>query len=69
MAEAVTQAGFDPYEQKLLGITAMTSVLGKKRFEEILGGLVEKPQGKPTLVPESDKRPAMNTAKQDFSEN
>lgn len=69
VAEAVTQAGFDPYEQKLLGITAMTSVLGKKRFEEILGGLVEKPQGKPTLVPESDKRPAMNTAKQDFSEN
>ena len=69
VAEAVTQAGFDPYERKLLGITAMTSVLGKKRFEEILGGLVEKPQGKPTLVPESDKRPAMNTAKQDFSEN
>ena len=46
----------------------MTSVLGKKKFEEILGGLIEKPQGKPTLVPESDKRPAMNTAKDDFNE-
>lgn len=29
---------------------------------------IEKPQGKPTLVPESDKRPAMNTAKNDFME-
>ena len=28
-----------------------------------------KPQGKPTLVPESDKRPAINTAYEDFSEN
>ena len=46
----------------------MTSVLGKKKFEEIHGGLIEKPQGKPTLVPESDKRPAMNTAKDDFNE-
>ena len=41
----------------------------KARFEEVLAGLIEKPQGKPTLVPESDKRPAMNNAKSDFSEN
>lgn len=68
VAEAVKKAGYNPYEEKLLGITAMTSVLGKKKFEEILGGFVEKPQGKPTLVPESDKRPAMNTAKDDFKE-
>ena len=47
----------------------MQKLLGKKRFDELLGSLIEKPQGKPTLVPESDKRPAMNTAKQDFSEN
>lgn len=68
VANAVTKAGFDPYEQKLLGITAMTSVLGKKQFEDILGGFTYKPQGKPTLVPESDKRPAMNTANQDFKD-
>lgn len=68
VASAVSSAGFDPYEQKVLGITAMTSLLGKHRFEEILGDLVEKPQGKPTLVPESDKRPAINTAQQDFIE-
>jgi len=68
VADAVTVAGFNPYEQKLLGITDMTSVLGKKQFESILGGLTCKPQGKPTLVLESDKRPAMNTANQDFKD-
>ena len=69
VAAAVTKAGFDPYEQKLLGVTAMQKLMGKSRFEEVLAGLIEKPQGKPTLVPESDKRPAMNNAKSDFSEN
>lgn len=67
--QAVTKAGFDPYERKLLGITAMQKLLGKNRFEELLAAFIEKPQGKPTLVPESDKRPAMNTAKHDFEED
>ena len=69
VAEAVKAAGYDPYEQKLLGITAMTSLMGKKKFEEVLGGLLVKPQGKPTLVPESDKRPPMNVASDDFKED
>lgn len=70
VAQAVKDAGYNPYEEKLLGITAMTATLGKKKFAEIIEsrGLVEKPQGKPVLVPMSDKRPAMNTAKQDFIE-
>lgn len=68
VAEAVNSAGFNPYEQKLLGVTAMTSALGKKKFEEILGSLVYKAPGKPALVPESDKRPAMNNAQNDFNE-
>lgn len=66
--DAVEKAGFDPYEKKLLGITAMQKLLGKSRFDELLTAYIEKPQGKPTLVPESDKRPAMNTAKNDFME-
>lgn len=68
VAGAVTEAGFDPYEHKVLGVTAMQKLLGKSRFDELLATYIEKPQGKPTLVPESDKRPAMNTAKTDFSE-
>ncbi len=69
VAKAVSDAGFDPYEKKLLGITAMQKMLGKNRFEELLTAYIEKPQGKPTLVPDSDKRPAMNTAKNDFMED
>ena len=61
-------AGYDPYEHSVLGITAMTSLLGKKKFNELLGGLIEKPQGKPTLVSISDKRPAIHTANEDFKE-
>ena len=68
VAKTVTDAGYDPYEKKLLGITAMSSLLGKKKFEELLGSLIYKPPGKPALVPESDKRPAMNTAAEDFKE-
>ena len=68
VAAAVESAGFDPYERKVLGVTAMQKLLGKTRFEELLAPYIEKPQGKPALVPESDKRPAMNTAKNDFME-
>lgn len=69
VAEAAKGAGYDPFEKKLLGITAMTALMGKKKFEEVLGSFITKPQGKPVLVPESDKRPAINTAYEDFSEN
>ena len=69
VAKAVTEAGFNPYEQKLLGITAMTSLLGKKNFEDLLGQYTCKPQGKPTLVPVTDKRPEYNSAVNDFNDN
>ena len=69
VASAAENAGYDPYEKKLLCITAMTALMGKKKFEEVLGSYITKPQGKPALVPESDKRPAINTAYEDFSEN
>lgn len=67
VADAVTAAGYDPYEKKLLGITAMTSLLGKKSFQELLGHLITKPPGKPALVPATDKRPELNTAIDDFN--
>lgn len=62
VADTVKNAGFDPYEHKILGITAMTKLLGKNKFEDLLGGFIEKPKGKPTLVPMSDKRPALSKA-------
>lgn len=64
--QTVLAAGFDPYEKKLKGITAMTSELGRKKFNELLGDLVIKPTGKPVLVPEDDKRPELSTAADDF---
>jgi hypothetical protein len=60
------------YERSLRGITALETLLGKKKFAQLLDGLIVKPAGKPTLVPESDKRPALNStasAIEDFSES
>lgn len=57
---ALHEAGYEDaiiFEKKLYGITAMEKNLGKKKFGEVLGELVFKPQGAPTLAPESDKRP------------
>ena len=57
--------------KKLKGITDMEKLLGKKRFAELLDGLIVKPAGKPVLVPEKDKRPELNTtetAKADFED-
>ena len=67
---AATAAGYrDIYKKSLISITEMEKLMGKKTFTEVLGGLVIKPQGKPTLVPASDKRPAIHTgANHDFSE-
>ncbi|MCH1940006.1 DUF2800 domain-containing protein [Holdemania massiliensis] len=48
------------FEKKLLGITAMEKALGKKVFNELIGDLVVKPAGAPTLAPESDKRKEYN---------
>ena len=66
--KAVCEAGFDPFEKKLIGITAMQKLLGKAKFDELLSGLIAKSKGKPTLVPESDKRPAVSSATLDFKE-
>ena len=67
VVQTLKNAGFDEamlYERKLLGITAMEKLVGKKKLTETLGELIIKPAGKPVLVPESDKREAINTAEQ-----
>lgn len=67
---AATATGYrDIFKKSLIPITEMEKLMGKKTFTEVLGSLVIKPQGKPTLVPASDKRPAIHTgANHDFSE-
>jgi hypothetical protein len=50
----------------LKGITALEKQLSRKVFSEVLEGLIIKPAGKYTMVPESDKREAVTTAKADF---
>lgn len=47
--------------RKVLGITAMEKTIGKKQFNNLLADLVVKPAGKPALVPETDKRPELNS--------
>lgn len=69
--EAANAAGYhDIYKKSLISITEMEKLMGKKTFSEILGEYVKKPQGKPTLVPASDKRPAIiaTGANNDFNE-
>lgn len=63
VVEVAEAAGVsDIFERKLKTITALEKQLGKRRFNELLGDLIIKPPGKPTLVPETDKRPALQTA-------
>lgn len=71
VAKAAKEAGFtEIYRKSLITLTDMQKLMGKKQFEEILGDLIYKPPGKPTLVPKSDKRPAINTVnvKNEFNE-
>ena len=68
--EALDKAGYRKSEffkpRELKTITDLEKMLGKKNFTAVLGDYVEKPKGKPTLAPESDKRPAIDTIADDF---
>ena len=68
-AKAIAAGYDDIYEQSLLPITGFERLMGKAKFQEILGGLVTKPPGKPTLVSVSDTRPSIGkSANDDFKE-
>lgn len=59
--DRLTTEGYDAdllFERKMKTLTQIEALVGKKKFESLLGDLVEKPLGKPVLVPETDKRPA-----------
>lgn len=71
-ASKLTAEGFDAdnlYKPRALkGITDLEGIVGKKNLATLLDGILVKPQGKPALVPESDKRPPLNSnsAESDF---
>ncbi len=70
VADILHDQGYDDSEfmkpSQLCGITELERLVGKKRFTQLCGDYVTKPQGKPTLVEAGDKRPAYNTAADDF---
>lgn len=74
VAEVLVKSGYsekDIYTKKIKGITDMTSLLGKKQFDSLIGEFIVKPQGAPTLVTAEDKRPEINSvqqAQEDFKE-
>ena len=66
VAKIITDAGYDAWERKLQTITSLTKQMGRKTFNELLGSYIEKPMGKPVLVPATDSRPSFNQALTDF---
>lgn len=57
--EVLKKEGYDEallYERKPLTLTELEKLVTKKKLEELIGGMIDKPCGKPTLAPESDKR-------------
>ena len=72
VAERLLEAGYEEtkiYSKSLLSLTKLEKELGKDEFEKIIGSLIEKPPGKPKLVPDEDKRIEIkNTAEIDFKE-
>lgn len=57
--EVLKKEGYDEallYERKPITLTELEKLVTKKRLEELIGGMIDKPRGKPTLAPESDKR-------------
>jgi hypothetical protein len=72
VAQRLFAEGFgegDLYERSLKTITALEKSIGKKRFNELVADLIVKPPGRPSLVPEDDKRPEFNNlaaAQSDF---
>lgn len=69
--DTLEKAGYNAEEVttvKLKGITDLEKTLGKTQFNELLGQYVIKPQGAPTLVKETDKRPEFNPIEIAFKE-
>lgn len=66
VVDALRENGFGDeviYKPKeLCTLTGLEAAVGRKKLGELIGKYIDKPQGKPTLAPLSDKRPAINPA-------
>ena len=71
VAAILTEQGFAPSQiYSLKGLTDLEEVVGKKQLADLLGDLIVKPEGRPTLAPESDKRKAItHSAADDFADD
>lgn len=70
VAEALKGAGYDAEdytETKLLSPAGIDKLCGKKKAAELVGGLIDRAPGSPTIAPATDKRPAYDPAA-DFNE-
>ena len=71
--QAIVKAGYAEamcYERKVLSLSKLEALLGKKKFAEVCGPYITKPQGKPALVPEDDPRePFRTSAAEDFADS
>lgn len=54
--------------KELVALGALEKLVGKKELTALIGDYIVKPEGKPTLVPESDKRPPLRDANSDFAD-
>lgn len=68
IAPKIIELGFDPWKKSLKGLGEMEKTVGKKNFDAFVKPYLYKPEGKPTLAPLTDKRPAFNSANKDFAE-
>lgn len=62
------EEGYRVYETKPLTLAKIEKLMGKKAFRLLLGEEVIKTKGKPTLVPEDDKREPINSALEEFKD-
>ena len=66
---ACTEAGYNNiFKTTLLGISDLEKAIGKKAFRDVVAPYVFKPEGKPELVPLSDRRKPISSAETDFAE-
>jgi hypothetical protein len=61
--------GEEAFSRKLISPTAVEENIGKRKFKERFGRAVVQSESKPILVPDTDKRQALPSAQDDFTDD